>query len=531
MIQLFRTKLLAGVSILAIGLSLLLPLVHAPTALAATTNITSLVFTTAAQSITQDTASDTISVQTQNSSQLAEDLDTSSNPLTVSSSSTTGRFATSSSNTWSSTNTTSFTMSKNTANKNFVYEDSTPGTYMLTASLSASGNIWTAQQTVTVISSDTTAPVIVPSITPAPNAAGWNNSDVSVSWSVSDPESTISSQTGCDTTTLSTETGGTTLTCSATSAGGGSSDPVTVKIDKTAPVITASSSAVANLNGWNNSTVTATFACTNSGSVQSGAGGSSSIVLSSDGIDQSTASPNNFCVDAAGNIAVPVTIDNISIDTTSPTASITPPADAQTVSGIVNFTGTASDDNFAGYNLTINDADGNPTICTATGATAVQDGALGSCDTTQLADGNYTAVFTVTDLAGNSSTTQTSFTVDNTPPITTLPTSDNPANSDISNSNIIVTQTPIIAAAASDPSPAASTFSPTIADNFSAPAPDNAPQTTPTSAMNNQQNARLDDKELPPNANFLQRNWPWELASVAIVAALAWLLARRNSSA
>src|SRR5436309_3235466 len=35
---------------------------------------------------------------------------------------------------------------------------------------------------------DTTPPVIVPTVTPSPNVNGWNNSDVSVSWSVTDPE-------------------------------------------------------------------------------------------------------------------------------------------------------------------------------------------------------------------------------------------------------------------------------------------------------------------------------------------------------
>jgi len=92
---------------------------------------------------------------------------------------------------------------------------------------------------------DTTAPVIVPMISPTPNAEGWNNTDVTVSWTVSDPESVIAFSTGCGVTTLTTETAGTVLTCSAANyAGLTSSSSVTVKIDKTPPAMDCS----ANLN-------------------------------------------------------------------------------------------------------------------------------------------------------------------------------------------------------------------------------------------------------------------------------------------
>jgi len=88
---------------------------------------------------------------------------------------------------------------------------------------------------------DTTPPVITPTVTPAPNAQGWSNTDVTVSWNVTDPESGIVSSTGCNTTTLTTETASTTLTCSATNAVGlSNSISVTIKIDKTPPTMTCS---------------------------------------------------------------------------------------------------------------------------------------------------------------------------------------------------------------------------------------------------------------------------------------------------
>lgn len=91
------------------------------------------------------------------------------------------------------------------------------------------------------VPSDITPPVIVPSVSPDANANGWHNGDVTVSWSVSDGESAISDSTGCEEMVLTDETAGTTLICTATSAGGTSSESVTIKIDKTAPVITITS--------------------------------------------------------------------------------------------------------------------------------------------------------------------------------------------------------------------------------------------------------------------------------------------------
>jgi hypothetical protein len=84
---------------------------------------------------------------------------------------------------------------------------------------------------------DDTRPVITPSIVGTLGNNGWYVSDVKVTWTVSDPESTVTSTTGCDSTTISTDTNGTTLTCTATSAGGTSIESVTIKRDATAPTV------------------------------------------------------------------------------------------------------------------------------------------------------------------------------------------------------------------------------------------------------------------------------------------------------
>ena len=92
-------------------------------------------------------------------------------------------------------------------------------------------------------------------------ANGWYVSNVSVSWSVVDDESSIISQTGCGATSVDTDTSGTTFTCTATSAGGSDTKSVTIKRDATAPTITYADRTAANAAGWNNSAVMVNWTC------------------------------------------------------------------------------------------------------------------------------------------------------------------------------------------------------------------------------------------------------------------------------
>jgi hypothetical protein len=86
---------------------------------------------------------------------------------------------------------------------------------------------------------DKSTPEIDVSVSPQPNAAGWNSSDITIVWAVRDPESGVVSSSGCGTQVLTNETAGLTLTCNAVNAAGRSSSrAVTVKIDKTPPVLT-----------------------------------------------------------------------------------------------------------------------------------------------------------------------------------------------------------------------------------------------------------------------------------------------------
>lgn len=160
--------------------------------------------------------------------------------------------------------------------------------------------------------SDTTAPVITQSGTGTLTANDWYTSDVSVSWSVTDPESAIVSQSGCGTVTIATDTTGISLTCTATSAGGTSSSTRTIKRDATAPTIGASASPAANLGGWNNTEVTITFTC---GDATSGvASCAQPVTLSTDGSGQAV---TGDAIDNAGNEASATL--TVNIDKTAPT--------------------------------------------------------------------------------------------------------------------------------------------------------------------------------------------------------------------
>jgi hypothetical protein len=85
---------------------------------------------------------------------------------------------------------------------------------------------------------DPTPPLVVPSIDGSLGDGGWYTGDVTVSWDISDPQTTISTQSGCEAVTVTADTAGTTFTCVATSDGGTSTESVTVRRDATPPSLT-----------------------------------------------------------------------------------------------------------------------------------------------------------------------------------------------------------------------------------------------------------------------------------------------------
>ncbi len=86
--------------------------------------------------------------------------------------------------------------------------------------------------------SDGTAPAVTPAATGPAGANGFYTGDVAVSFAVADAESPVYKQDGCGATTVTTD-GTTTLSCSATSVGGTTTTPQTIKRDASPPAAPA----------------------------------------------------------------------------------------------------------------------------------------------------------------------------------------------------------------------------------------------------------------------------------------------------
>jgi hypothetical protein len=122
------------------------------------------------------------------------------------------------------------------------------------------GNSQTAS---VVINLDKTPPVLNSSTDPIPNANGWNNSDPTISFSATDALSGLVSVS--PDVTVTTEGANQIITGTATDlADNIATLDVTVNLDKTAPIISATSSPLPNANGWNNTDVNVSFTGTDS---------------------------------------------------------------------------------------------------------------------------------------------------------------------------------------------------------------------------------------------------------------------------
>ncbi|WP_420183590.1 OmpL47-type beta-barrel domain-containing protein [Knoellia sp. CPCC 206435] len=241
---------------------------------------------------------------------------------------------------------------------------------------------------------DNTAPTATGALTPAPNGAGWNKSDVTVTWTGSDiggsghqsvapATDTVTADGTVTRTTVVTDNVGNTAT----------SAPVTVRLDKTAPTITGSRTPAANANGWNNTDVTVSFAPADA---TSGVKSSSvPTTLSSSAANQSV---TGSVTDNADNIAS-TTVGGINIDKVAPTLSGTP----------------TTDPNAAGWYK------GDVTV--AWTAADALSGTTNPANTTVAGEGtNLTSSATATDKAGNTSGSVESAAVriDRTAPHTTV---------------------------------------------------------------------------------------------------------------
>jgi hypothetical protein len=243
----------------------------------------------------------------------------------------------------------------------------------------------TATSSVTYSIVDTTDPVITYSgQSPAANGAGWNNSDVTVTWTCTDAKSGVTSSTDSATTTGEGDNLSVTGTC-VDGAGNTASATVSgIKVDKTAPTITGATVPMApdGSNGWYVTPVTVNWTCTDTLSGVASVSPSASLT---DGADQSVM---GTCTDKAGNTAS-ATVSDIDVDTTAPTIEWNggPQDGATYYFGSVPAAGTC----------TAVDALSGPGTCAVTGyGTTV---------------GTHTLTATAYDVAGNKTTETRTYTV------------------------------------------------------------------------------------------------------------------------
>jgi hypothetical protein len=262
---------------------------------------------------------------------------------------------------------------------------------------------------------DDQAPVTSASISPLPNAAGWNKAAVSVTLTALD------SGSGVDRITYSVDGGSpVTVNASTTSfpvSGTGSHSVVfhavdragnvetdhtqAVRIDPTAPVTSVTSNPAPNAAGWNNADVLLSFTATDSGT--SGvkqvvvdnvatSGASASKTVSTEG----TTTVHYNAVDVADNAEGDKTV-TVNIDKTAPSASISPVSDTSvwrtTTSATISATDARSGAASISYKL-----NGAASFTTVSGSSTTVSG---------LAQGTTTIVYRATDVAGNVSADQT----------------------------------------------------------------------------------------------------------------------------
>lgn len=236
---------------------------------------------------------------------------------------------------------------------------------------------------------DATAPSASPTQLPVPNAAGWNNNDVIVTWNWRDDlgGSGIDPSNCTGITTSSGEGNPIALTASCNDvAGNTGSASYNVKIDRTAPTITAAANTAPNAAGWYNGPVTVTFTCADGLSGVPKCAGPE--VLSTEGA--AVASTAQTAKDAADNTSTPSNVVVVKIDVTPPT---------------VSFSGGPTN----GGTYYYGEVPTAPTCAAADGLS----GLAGACAVAGYgtAVGPHTVIATASDNAGNRSSASGTYTV------------------------------------------------------------------------------------------------------------------------
>ena len=199
---------------------------------------------------------------------------------------------------------------------------------------------------------------------------------------------------GGSTSIAITRKGNTTITFFAKDNAGNleSAKTVTVRLDRTAPLITGSRTPPPNANGWNRTDVGVSFACSDDLSGLAPGSPPAAIMLSNEGGGQSA---TGSCQDIAGNLQS-VTVSDINIDKIPPTIT-------GTRAPVPNDSGWNSSD--VTVSFTCSDSLSGIESCSPTPQVVSTEGV------------SQSRTATAVDLAGNNaSATTTGISIDKTPP-------------------------------------------------------------------------------------------------------------------
>jgi hypothetical protein len=166
------------------------------------------------------------------------------------------------------------------------------------------------------VSIDRSAPTVTPHVSGTLGDNGWYTSNVELTWTTADGNSPIDSSDGCDASSLTSDTAGETFTCTATSAGGSTTQSLTIKRDATAPQLEfAAPVPAANAAGWHGGDVNIAFTASDATSGVASTSGSSPALVSGTGANLSV---DVEVTDNAGNHAT-FSTPPVNIDRSAPT--------------------------------------------------------------------------------------------------------------------------------------------------------------------------------------------------------------------
>jgi hypothetical protein len=242
---------------------------------------------------------------------------------------------------WSATDPAGIASGPTPASTVVTAEGSTSATATATDKL---GNVGSGSLPVFV---DKTAPTISASRTVAPNAAGWNNTDVTVSFTCADPAPTTAPGAGyipvaagiqsCTNATKTFSADGANQTVTGTAvdnATNSASTTATVSIDKTKPTLSGGPTTPPNAAGWYNGDVTIGWTAADTLSGLAGTTPANSTI-SSEGTGLSASAS---VTDKAGNTTVATSAPAVKIDKTAPNTTATAPTNWNNTDQTVKLT-------------------------------------------------------------------------------------------------------------------------------------------------------------------------------------------------